>query len=329
MSISLPQGWLLQGGRYVIERTLGHGGFGITYLAIQRGLERKVAIKEFYMKDLCDRDEESSQVTSGTRANREVIAMHLEKFIREAQKIAQLSHPNIVHVIDVFKENGTAYYVMEYASGGSLSQRLKTHGRLPEPLARHYILQIASALDYIHERKMTHLDVKPANIMLNDKGEALLIDFGLAKHYDDKQGNPTSTTPTGISEGYAPMEQYSLHGLKGFSPETDIYSLGATFFKLLTGVTPPPATEIFENGLPMHLLEQYGVSQAAQSTIEMAMQPQKKHRLKSAEHFLAALESRQIMPRPLPRKEEVVEVLSVDVEEVDARVLSAASPEAV
>ena len=99
---------------------------------------------------------------------------------------------------------------------------------------------------------MNHLDVKPANIMLNEKDEAVLIDFGLSKQYDAVTGNQTSTTPVGISDGYAPMEQYKPGGVCEFSPQTDIYSLGATFFKLLTGTTPPSASDVNEDGVPVN-----------------------------------------------------------------------------
>ena len=113
---------LLQGGRYKIVETLGQGGFGITYLAIQSGLERKVAIKEFFMKEFCERDEATSHVTLGTESNRETVNRFREKFLKEARNIARLNHPNIIRIFDVFEENGTAYYVMEYFARMALWQ---------------------------------------------------------------------------------------------------------------------------------------------------------------------------------------------------------------
>ena len=282
---------ILQGGKYKILKTLGQGGFGITYLAHQSGLERKVAIKEFFMKEHCERDMESSRVTLGTEGSREKVERFRAKFLKEARNIAKLTHPHIVHVIDVFEENGTAYYVMEYAEKGSLSDKVGREGPLPEPVATRYILQVADALRYIHQRKMNHLDVKPANIMLNENGDVVLIDFGLSKQYDSNTGGQTSSTPVGISEGYAPLEQYNTGGVSEFSPETDIYSLGATFFKLLTGDTPPSASVVNEVGVPVDRLKAKGVSDRAIAVIGKAMEGRKKDRMKTVDSFVEGLKS--------------------------------------
>lgn len=287
---------LLQGGKYKIINELGQGGFGITYLAVQSGLDRKVAIKEFFMKELCERDESTSHVTLGTEGSRETVSRFREKFLKEARNIARLNHPHIVRIIDVFEENGTAYYVMEYAENGSLADKVKREGYLSEPVATRYILQVAEALDYIHQQKMNHLDVKPANIMLNEKDEAVLIDFGLSKQYDATTGNQTSTTPVGISEGYAPMEQYM--GVNTFSPETDVYSLGATFYKLLTGITPPNASVVNNDGLPVDDLKAKGVSQNAIGTISRAMEGRKKDRTKNVRLFISGLDAKNVSAKP-------------------------------
>lgn len=224
MTFTLHPGDNLQGGKYRIEKVLGQGGFGITYLAIQGGLERTVAIKEFFMREACCRASDSRGVTLGTEGNRETVDRYRQKFLKEARSIARLNHPHIVRIIDVFEENGTAYYVMEYVAGGSLSDRVGCQGALSESEATRYIRQVADALTYIHTQRMTHLDVKPANIMLTDKDEVVLIDFGLAKQYDSATGHQTSSTPVGISEGYAPLEQYMQGGVGEFSPETDVYA---------------------------------------------------------------------------------------------------------
>lgn len=288
MSTTLNSGSLLQSGRYRIERVLGQGGFGITYLATHTGFDQKVALKEFYMKELCVRNEETSFVTLGTGESSATVERFRGKFLKEARNLFRLNHKHIVRVLDIFEENGTAYFAMEYAEGGSLSQKVKAEGALPEAVATRYILQVAEALAYLHERKMNHLDVKPANIMLSASDDAVLIDFGLAKQYD-ATGGQTSTTPAGISEGYAPMEQYKLGGVAEFTPETDIYALGATFFKLLTGVTPPSAQDVFEDGVPVDTLRQHNVSEAAISVIEQAMEPSKKKRMSSAKVFTEGL----------------------------------------
>ena len=285
--ITLQQGSTLQGGRYRIERVLGQGGFGITYLAEDCVARQKVAIKEFFMRDYCSRDESTSLVTLGTEGSRGTVERSREKFLKEAHVLTDLNHPHIIHVHESFEENGTAYYVMDYAEGGSLADLLKRKGFLFEFDATRYIVQVADALAYIHSKKKNHLDVKPANILLNDRNEAILIDFGLSKQYDALTGGQTSTTPVGISEGYAPMEQYKQGGVSEFSPETDIYALGATFFKLLTGKTPPSAPDAFEYGVPVEELKARGVSQPVIDLIVQAMEPKKKNRMKDVRLFLA------------------------------------------
>jgi len=272
---------LLQGGKYQIVSILGQGGFGITYLAIQCALGRKVAIKEFFMKELCERDEATSHVSMGTTGSRETVIRFREKFLKEARSIAALTHPNIVRIIDVFEDNGTAYYVMEYCTGGSLSDIIKQHpSGLKEADALHYIRQVASALQYIHSQKMNHLDVKPANILIDSLGNSILIDFGLSKHYDS-EGFETSTTPVGISHGYAPLEQYS--GVSEFSPQSDVYSLGATLYKLLTGITPERAGKK-QQPLPQQ------ISAATRRAVETAMQVLEENRIQSVSEFLAILD---------------------------------------
>ena len=231
--MELISGKELQNGKYRIIDVLGQGGFGITYLAQQVSLGRKVAIKEFFMKEHCNRDETSSFVSVPSMGSRDLVEHFKQKFLKEARTIASFTSSSIVNVFDVFEENGTAYYVMEYLEGDSLKAIVDREGAIPEETAVKYIRQIGSALSEIHSKKLVHLDIKPANIMLNFKGEAVLIDFGISKHYDET-GSQTSSGLVGLSEGYAPMEQYKKGGLTSFSPATDIYSLGATLFKMTT-----------------------------------------------------------------------------------------------
>lgn len=286
---TLQPNTLLQGGRYKIIKTLGQGGFGITYLAIQSGLEREVAVKEFFMKDFCERDSATSHVTLGMETSRDMVKRFRAKFIKEARNIAKLNHPNIVRIIDVFEENGTAYYVMEYAKGGSLGEKLRKKGCFSKPVATRYITQVAEAVGYIHQRKMNHLDIKPDNIMLSGDDNVILIDFGLAKQYDATTGSQTSSTPVGISEGYAPIEQYQIGGVASFTPETDIYALGATYFKMLTGITPPSAPSLLEDGVSIESLKAKRVSKNVVDTILHSMYSKKKDRFHSIEDFLQGL----------------------------------------
>lgn len=282
--MQLIEGTLLQEGKYRIEGILGQGGFGITYLGWQTRLNRRIAIKEFFMKEYCNRNADTSHITIGTEGSRELVARFQQKFIKEAQSIAGLNHPNIIRIHDVFEENDTAYYVMEYIEGGSLQEYVTRYGALQETEALHYIHQIAGALNYIHQRQMSHLDVKPGNILRREEGEVVLIDFGLSKRYDES-GQQTSTTPVSISTGYAPMEQYVAGGVQIFTPTTDIYSLGATLYKLLTGTTPPAANIVFDDGLPALPAN---ISATTERAIRAAMQP-KRQRPQSIKDFLELL----------------------------------------
>lgn len=270
--MQLQSGTLLQGGKYKIERVLGQGGFGITYLAENTMLEGKVAIKEFFFKEYCNRDGETSHVTIPTEGNRELVNRFKQKFIKEARTIFKLNHPNIVRILDIFEENGTAYYVMDYIDGESLGDMVKRCGAIPESEAIGYIKEVASALSYIHGEKINHLDIKPGNVMKRGKdGQILVIDFGVAKQYDTETAEGTTTTPVGISHGYSPMEQYQRHGVQTFSPQSDVYALAATLYKLLTGITPPEAIEIQDQGLPLEPLETKHISETVIAAIINAM----------------------------------------------------------
>lgn len=287
--MQLKQGSLLQGGKYKIERVLGQGGFGITYLAENTMLEGKVAIKEFFFKEYCDRDETTSNVTIGTRGNLEIVERFKHKFIKEARTIFKLNHPNIIHIHDIFEENDTAYYVMDYINGESLSNMVKRIGHIEESRALSYIKDVAKALEYIHNRNIAHLDIKPGNIMLRKEDQRiLLIDFGISKHYDEKTFKGTTNTPVGISQGYSPAEQYLRNGIETFCPQSDVYSLAATLYKLISGVTPPEAMIVQDEGLPMAPLKTRQVSEKVISAIVDAMKTKKK-RTQSISEFIANL----------------------------------------
>ena len=285
--MQLTTGTELQNGKFRIISVLGQGGFGITYLAQQERPNRKVAIKEFFMKEHCNRDSNTSHVSVGSIGSKDLVERFKQKFLKEADLIASFDNANIIRIYDVFEENGTAYYVMEYLEGKSLKALVDESGALPEDVAVKYIRQVAEALKEVHENNLLHLDVKPANIMLDKKGNAVLIDFGISKHYDEA-GHQTSSAGVGISEGYAPIEQYEAGALKTFTPVTDIYALGATLFFLLTGTRPPKASEVMNIGLPAL---PGNVSPAVRNAVETAMQPATAKRPQSVEEFVGLVES--------------------------------------
>ena len=298
---SLSIGTVLHGGAntYTIEKVLGQGSFGITYLAnttikVQGPLgmletEMKVAIKEFFMKDLNGRN--GTMVTSVSSGSKEGLCEKYKgKFINESKNLSKLSHPNIVKVLESFEANNTAYYAMEHCSGGSLDERIKQQGSLSESQAKSIACKIGSALSYMHSRGMLHLDLKPGNIVLRADGTPVLIDFGLSKQYT-ATGEPESSTTVGLgTPGYAPLEQADYKECKGKLPVTmDVYALGATVFKMLTGKTPPKASEIMNEGFPAYELQEKNVSIDTIRAIKKAMADRVANRCQSVPEFMALL----------------------------------------
>ena len=232
----------LQGGKYRIERVLGQGGFGITYLARNTVFDIDVAIKEFFMKDENDRD--GSSVTMPNTTKQELFHGQMEKFKKEAKRMFAIKNEHIVGVQDLFEENGTAYYVMDYVDGENLAERLKRTGKpMSEQEVRDILPQILDALKSIHDAGIWHLDLKPANIMLTKEGKVKLIDFGASKQLNAQKGGATTSTAISYTNGYAPREQMEQNYDK-FGPWTDIYALGATLYNLLTYNRPPLPTDI-------------------------------------------------------------------------------------
>lgn len=283
-SYCLNEGCNLKNGEYRIIRTLGQGGFGITYEAEQISLGRKVAIKEFFMKEYSAREADTFHVSTPSEVSREQVDRFRLKFIKEARLIASLNHPNIIRVQDVFEENGTAYYVMDYLPGESLKDKVEKEGPLSTGEIDTYIHQLCSALEYLHSDYILHLDVKPSNILFDKNDNVVLIDFGISKHYDEN-GEQTSSMPVGVSRGYAPIEQYTQSEVGKFTPATDIYSLGATLFYMVTGSNPPEANVVYNEGLPV--LDTSCLPTNIRSTIIAAMKPRYAERPQSIPELLA------------------------------------------
>ena len=318
---ALLPGTMLRGKKrdYRIDRVLGQGTFGITYLAYTKVTvdgdlgklqpEIPVAVKEFFMGDINGR--EGSTVTTG--GSGELFDKYRHKFARESANLANLNHANIVKVVETFEANGTSYYVMEYCGGGSLDARIAECGGLPQGEALRYFGQIASALSYMHGRRMLHLDLKPGNVMLRTDGEAVLIDFGLSKQFTDDGEPESSTTIGGGTPGYASLEQanYNEDDGDGKLPVTmDVYSLGATLYKMLTGKRPPVASDVLAR-FPEQPLRDHGVSDDVIAAIRHAMQPIPANRYQSVAAFAAALDCASEATEAVDREEEP-EVVLVD-----------------
>lgn len=282
---TLEAGNCLQNGKYRIISVLGQGGFGITYLAEQTGLGMKVAIKEFFMKGSCQRDVSTSRVSVPVNDNEELVLRCQKKFKSEARKIASLNNDHIVNIIDVFDENGTSYYVMKYLAGGSLASMQKQSGPVSEAVALKVIGEISDALKSVHSNGLLHLDIKPANILFDERGRAVLIDFGVSKYVDSQQDSSTTSSLIGFSRGFAPLEQVNST-ISSLSAATDIYALGATLLNMVTGETPPEASVVMESGLPKM---SDGLSKEVKNAITQAMQPRRRDRPQNIDDFLSLL----------------------------------------
>jgi len=244
----LPVGTILD-KRYRIDRYLSSGGFGNTYVATNIKFDTVVAIKEFFINKVSHREHDRVTVSVSNPANGELFEQQLKKFNTEAKRQQAIRNPHIVAVHDLFDENGTAYYVMDYIDGESLSERMKRIGKpLPEDEVHQYIPQILDALNTVHSAGLFHLDLKPSNVMVNQTGRIQLIDFGASKQ-EDKQGGAKASSVVCFTEGYAPVEQCEQN-MKKFGPWTDIYALGATLYALLTNSHPPKPSDILDDDTP-------------------------------------------------------------------------------
>ena len=321
--MELKQGTLLQGGKYKIERTLGGGSFGITYLATARfitqgGLgamevETKVAIKEFFMHEVNVRDRDGRSVEGSSSS---VFTNYRHRFRREAENLAKLRHPNIIRVYDVFDENGTTYYSMAYVEGTTLDEYIRQHHPLTEADAVAIFGRVCSALSSMHEQRMLHLDLKPKNIMRSMQGEVFMIDFGLSKQFGTN-GEPESSTTIGAgTPGYAPIEQANPIKDGTFPATLDIYALGATMYKTLTGQRPPVATDVLNEGFPLEPLVQHRRSESLIKVIARCMSPMRKDRYQTVADLLRACPALAFEDEKTEIKEDTEATILDDVQPV-------------
>lgn len=321
---ALPIGTLLQSKsrKYYVVEVLGGGGFGITYKVYANemigNIPQKIffVIKEYFIKG-CFRTENGISVRYASNLKNEFEQSRTD-FVLEADRLNKLGKlsPNIVKVNEHFDANSTSYYVMEYLDGGDLRHYVFKNGALSESEALSKIIPIARAVEHLHKDGMLHLDIKPDNIVLKEDattGEVIpvLIDFGIAKHFD-RHGKPTSRPiAKGASDGYAPMEQYTE--ITKFAPEIDVYALGATLFFCLTNTNPPKAFDIPSNDTLLAKLP-IDVSQRVKDAIVNAMQRSSYDRTKTVQSFLSSIKQVYTLPigtelRSPTQKYRIVEIL--------------------
>lgn len=284
-SPELPPGFELL--NFTIERKLGRGGFGITYLARETASERPVVIKENFVQECSMRNTASHTLVPSGDEGRHLYEWALTRFLDEAKVLIRLNHPCIVQVLTVFKALGTAYYVMPLVKGAELDQAAPAPGQINEAWLRPVLEQLLGALDYLHGQGLLHRDIKPSNILLRHDGSPLLIDFGTARVKDATHTLAHVGTP-----GYSPSEQFTIHGKNG--PWTDLYSLGATCYHLITGEVPQDCISRLEDDDLRPLAGRAELrgrfSHEFLTAIDKAMSVARRDRWQSAQEWLAAMQ---------------------------------------
>ncbi len=293
---ALPPGTMLQYETYRIDAVLGQGGFGITYRGFDLSLQRPVAIKEFFPFG-CKRfpvfTVQPSQAISSVD-----FSSFKQQFVEEARVLARFKHPSIVDVYSVWEENNAAYMVMELLEGQTLEDVLHERNQpLDEPEVLGLAQRVGAALSEVHRRGLLHRDIKPANIVRCDDGRVMLIDFGTAREYSFEYSNGTQTPQDRsvvVTPGYAPLEQYAENATRG--AYTDIYSLSATLYHLLTGEMPPAASDraLGVELRPAHELNPQ-VSPTVSAALGCAMETQVARRPQSVDEFLQMLHGHTLL----------------------------------
>ena len=292
---ALPQGHRLQ--EYELVRVLGFGGFGMTYLGFDHNLDKAVAIKEYLPSDIAIRTGDNSVVPQASQF-RDDFEWGLDRFLDEARALARFDHRHIIKVHRFFEAHGTAYIVMEYAEGETLSAFLERKETLKEAELKAILSPILDGLEVVHGVDFLHRDIKPGNIIIRDEDNSpVLLDFGSARQAISARSRSVTSI---ITPGYAPIEQYSSRGDQG--PWTDIYALGGVCYRALTGEVPEDATDRVRNDPLIPVSERY-VGQASAgflSAIDWALAVDEGDRPQSITEWRTKLEDDSTKHEPVP-----------------------------
>ncbi len=284
--------------RYYVGRILGSGGFGITYLAYDDKTKKVRAIKEFFPREWVKRVDDHMRVKFQDSDKAEMYHRGLEVFVNEARVLGTMStDPVIVNVSDFFRENNTAYIVMEYLQGMTLAEYMSKKGRLfEEKQALAILKKIANPLHELHELGMLHRDISPDNVMLIDDNVVKLIDFGAIRQY---AGYDRKSMSVLVKPGFAPPEQYDNMGKQG--PWTDVYALAATYYYLVTGKQPVPSMDRLKEDTLVPLCERKPeLSEKVSKVIEHAMVLNYENRIQGMMEFVKELKRAEGIAIPVP-----------------------------
>ncbi len=286
------------GEKYIVGRVLGYGGFGVTYIGWDKMLNRRVAIKEYLPSNLATRSYGTQRISVYSGEAGEQYHKGLERFMSEARRLAKFHHvPEIVDIYDCCLDNNSGYIVMEYLEGETVKQILQYVEKMPEDKALKIIRSVLAGLSMVHKEGIIHRDIAPDNIFITKKDEVKILDFGAARHESAGQSKTLSVI---LKPGYAPQEQYSSNSEQG--SWTDMYAIGATFYRMITGKTPQ---ESLERAVEDHLLppSQLGIQidPAVEHAVLSSLQVKKERRIQNAEQFLDALNGKgKPVPKPQP-----------------------------
>jgi serine/threonine protein kinase len=291
----LPEGYFVK-NRYRIDSILGQGGFGITYLAHDMELDRRIALKELFISGNSMRSPDQTVISMSLDGI--PFSAFVDRFMREARQIAQFNHQNIIKVYEFFEANGTAYFAMEYINGMSLQELVRINGPLQGNLAVEVMNSLMAAVSELHAKDVVHRDIKPANVMISDQWRVVLIDFGTARSFD---GGRTISTVAMVSSGYSPWEQYGESG--ELTQQSDIYAIGATMYYLLTGQKPLAAPDRMGANIQTPKQLNPSLSNSISQAVMKAMALMPHERFGTIQEFQQALSAMEPTPKPKYKKE--------------------------